>query len=808
MNMDTITLKFQSVISKMKNDLSSVIGQYTKLDNTLNKVSNTMNKISKDSNMSNSFAGAKQQIKDLEIELKSLTKEYTAHAKAFSNRFAGASYGLYNPDSNKLAGDIDPNKTIVINQEKLNEEKARIDELQAKINELKSSIEQPVATKELVPRELVPKANEGTKKIKEIGDEAKNTGNKFNSTKIKARQMSLSFSNIGKSFKGIGNRFKDVGNGISKNMDKGLRSLKKFTLGLVGVRTVMSLLTKAVHAYLSFDSDLQDSLTNSWNMLGSLLAPAIELVANLFATATNYVYRFIQALTGIDLVARANAKALQTQAKATQSNAAAQRGLLSMDEITNLPTESGGGSGANQIKVPEIDASDIFSKLIELIKKGDWYGVGKYIAEKLNSAMESIPWDKIRKTASNLGTNIAKFLNGGIENFDWHLLGETLGQGINTAIDFSYSFISEFNWKAFGDGIANYINGAFETIDWAKLGKTISDGFKGLLSTLNTILTKTDWKQIGESIRELLMNIDWVGIAKDILKVMYNAIKGESNFLDGLLGTDENPLAKLNKYQMGGGSLLFVDSLEQIKQYMNDPETFAIDKMEKYGSTVDGIKDKFKGVFDKLSEFRPKVEEFFLSIDTKITNFKEKIGEAWDKVKEKAISKFNEIKNGIKDILIKIGNKAGETIGNAFKSVINGVLGAIEKMLNTPIRAINKLVTEINKIPGVHMGKLGTFSFPRLATGTNEIEAEGLYHLHEGEAVVPKKYNPVTGGYDNGADNKQIIDLLISLNSSLLEYADRPIDVNIDGRKVAEATYNPLQQIDKNRNASQIMTRS
>lgn len=80
----------------------------------------------------------------------------------------------------------------------------------------------------------------------------------------------------------------------------------------------MSFLTKSVNAYMSFDSELQDSITNSYNMLGALLAPAIEYVAQLFAMATNYIAQFASALTGIDLVARANAKALDTQAKATK----------------------------------------------------------------------------------------------------------------------------------------------------------------------------------------------------------------------------------------------------------------------------------------------------------------------------------------------------------------------------------------------------------------------------------------------------------------------------------------------------------
>jgi hypothetical protein len=40
-------------------------------------------------------------------------------------------------------------------------------------------------------------------------------------------------------------------------------------------------------------------------------------------------------------------------------------------------------------------------------------------------------------------------------------------------------------------------------------------------------------------------------------------------------------------------------------------------------------------------------------------------------------------------------------------------------------------------------------SVPKLATGTNNVQREGLAYLHEGEAVVPKKYNPAIGGFNN-----------------------------------------------------------
>ena len=51
------------------------------------------------------------------------------------------------------------------------------------------------------------------------------------------------------------------------------------------------------------------------------------------------------------------------------------------------------------------------------------------------------------------------------------------------------------------------------------------------------------------------------------------------------------------------------------------------------------------------------------------------------------------------------------------KAVINTILKAVENILNSPIRAINGLVGVINKVPGVNLGYLPTFSLPRLAVG-------------------------------------------------------------------------------------------
>lgn len=704
MNLDTITLKFQSVLTKMKNDLSSTINQYTKLDNTLNKVSNTMNKISNNSNMGNSFTGAKQQIKDMEKELESLNSEYTRHSKIWKNeRVSGLSQAIYNPTAGTK--NFDPNAVEIITQKQINEEKSRIDDLQAKINELRSSIEEPTKPQELVPKTLVPKTDEGTRKIKGIGDEAKRTGDKFKSTQSKARQMGNSFSSIGKSFKGIGNVFKNTGKSISKNMDKGLKSVKKFALGLIGVRTVMSLLTKSVNAYLSFDSELQDSLNNSWNMLGSLLAPAIELVANLFAMATNYIYSFVQALTGIDLVARANAKALETQAKATKGAAAAQRGLLSMDEITNLPTESGGGSPANQITAKPIDIKGTMKELLDAFKKQKWHRAGEIIAEGINKGLRKIQWDKVREKAEKMGYNIATFLNGVFE-LDWRLLGSSIGNAINTGIDFAYGFINEFEWGRLGAGIGDAITSFFETFDFNKLADSINKFMNGIIDMCRATITHIDEKEMAEDIAKFIERIDWLGIATNLVDLLFKGIKKAVSF-----------------------RLEFLDTI------------------------VDDIEDRLL---------------------KKIPN---------------------------------VGENLGKSLGDGFVKGVKSIVNLLIDALNTRWTGIRGVIVGIGKAAGKDIS-MKDVRIPHLATGTNEIEYEGIYHLHEGEAVVPKKYNPATGGYDAGSDNRQIIDLLISLNSSMIEYANRPIDIRMDSRKVAEATYNDLQTIDTNRNVSNVVTRS
>lgn len=130
---------------------------------------------------------------------------------------------------------------------------------------------------------------------------------------------------------------------------------------------------------------------------------------------------------------------------------------------------------------------------------------------------------------------------------------------------------------------------------------------------------------------------------------------------------------------------------------------------------------------------------------------------------------FSSIWNGILGVIsfvidnIKVGfsNVVGfvKTAFNNVKSFITKIFSAVGNIIKTPINGvidlINGVLKGLNKIkvpdwvPGMGGMKVNFSMIPKLSTGTNNVAREGLAYLHQGEAVVPKKYNPAIGGYGN-----------------------------------------------------------
>ena len=549
--------------------------------------------------------------------------------------------------------------------------------------------------------------------------------------------------------KGTVNKVKDWFSKLRKTTDdtfsKGLKSIKKFALGLLSIRSAFSAISKSAQAYLSFDTQLNDSIQNSWNTLGSLLAPILEYIASLFSKVTSAIATFVKALTGIDLVAKANAKALNSQAKAAK-NASNQTG--SIDDISVLSSNKDNGSGNDipTITNEGIDISlfdGILSRVREIIdawKNGDWEKVGQLISQSFINAFNFIS-QKIKEIDfTSIGENISRFLTNidfsgiftslitifgeailGLQDMflviDWPTIFKNLGDSIRDAIFKVSDYISQIEWGSIGQklsdtfvaidwgGIGSSIltmlwNGLsgivslFLGIDWGQVGKKISDSVHEWIETIITKFKETDWVQLGmdvaNAIMDFILSVDWIQLGVDILNGLAEGIKATIEFVIGC----------------------FAQLLTRILEFfgIHSPSTvFAEMGTNMIQGLINGIlelKDKVVSAFSNIWEG---IKSVFSSV---ATFFKDIFSNAWQNVMN-VFSAGGKIFDGIK-----------EGIVSAFKTIVNGIINGINKVVKIPFDGINSALAKVRDISflGISPFKnlIKTISvpqIPQLATG-------------------------------------------------------------------------------------------
>lgn len=179
-----------------------------------------------------------------------------------------------------------------------------------------------------------------------------------------------------------GNEGTNAGDKISKSFNKGTSNLKRFAFSLFGVGSIFATVSKASNAYLSQNTELANKLQSVWIGLGSFLSPIIEMISNTLLKGLGYLNEFIKALTGIDFIANANAKALQKQAD-SQKNLNKQTQQYSFDEMNIAQDNSSSSSSTlssnnGLINIPELDQGIVF-KLQEMANwlKENWEWLSK-----------------------------------------------------------------------------------------------------------------------------------------------------------------------------------------------------------------------------------------------------------------------------------------------------------------------------------------------------------------------------------------------------------------------------------------------
>ena len=113
----------------------------------------------------------------------------------------------------------------------------------------------------------------------------------------------------------------------------------------------------------------------------------------------------------------------------------------------------------------------------------------------------------------------------------------------------------------------------------------------------------------------------------------------------------------------------------------------------------DGIMDVFSPVIDWFTGIFQDAYDAVTGVFEKITDF------------------FSDLWDDITGLFGDVGTTIGDTVGEAFKTVINTILDFAEDTINGFLKAINKAIKVINKIPKVHISEIDLLEIPKLAKG-------------------------------------------------------------------------------------------
>lgn len=397
---------------------------------------------------------------------------------------------------------------------------------------------------------------------------------------------------VGAKFKEFGKSAASVTKPVSK-LGKSLRSAFKSVFLMAGayaaLRALKNGLSEAAKADKEFSSSLnavKANLSIAFMPILQSIMPALNALMNGLASVTRSIAGFISGLFGTTYKQAAEAakklKGVSDAAKKAKLSAAG------IDEM-NILSDGGGDSseGKQGIDYSNIDMSepelpDWAQRLKDSIRSGDWSGVGAILAERVNSVLGAINWDRLQSTVNSGIGKITNGINGFLDNVNWDTLGDTLAGGLNTLtgaintfyssvkwdklgggiakglnraikktnwkqlgkafsghiqaiIDTAYSFVTNFDWSGFGSAIGTAVNAWFDGIDFGKAGAAISGGIKGLLDFAINAVQTINWRSIGLKIAEFIGNIDFSGIARRFFELLGSALAAAVSLLWGAI---------------------------------------------------------------------------------------------------------------------------------------------------------------------------------------------------------------------------------------------------------------------------------
>lgn len=704
-----------------------------------------------------------------------------------------------------------------------------------KIAELSASLEDMVREYNAINRADIISSSD-VAKSKELEQNIRTTADKIE--KLGGGRISI---------KGLEQASTQVGN-INRGLTNVIKKVGRWALAVFAVRSAYNAVTQSVSILSQYDTQLASNLEYIKFALANSLKPVIETILNLVVRLLQYINVIAKAWTGKEFFTSAKAfKSMKDSAsetnKSTKGTAKnlkeASKELAGFDEATVLKdteTQDSGssiGGGAAGAVLPSFDLQGL---------QGDIPAWLQWIVDNKDIVISALAGIAAGLIAVRLGftplqsLGIAAAVGGivyAIQSLQEYLQDpsfENFGKvitGIGIAVaGLALAFGGLAAWPIILAGIFVAVLGIVIS-NWEKIKETVQGFIDNLLNSGNPIL---------EFVGNLLQNI--LNAFDDMFNGLKTMFDGIIEIIKGIFSGDMDTVIQGIK-DLFSGLFQFIFGLFELqwaalKAVLDTVGTWI------YEHIIKPVIDFFVGLWEKIKEiFAPIIEffagifgtvwenikiiidnvlqilgalwngiktifmpviEFFGSIFSQVwttiknfvTTFKNIFKEAWNAIKtifSPFVNFFSNLFSKVGTKLKEWGGKVGDVISGAFKGAVNGVLRAIESILNSPIRAINGLISVINKVPGINLTKLKTFSLPRLAKG-------GI--INQPGRGIPVGYGQAIGG-ERGQEG--VLPLTDSQQMALLGEAigkyvriDNVIDVNMDSRKI-----NRILQASENR---------
>lgn len=315
----------------------------------------------------------------------------------------------------------------------------------------------------------------------------------------------------------------------AKSIKRSLRALLRMSLSVLGIRSAYLAVRKIVSSVTDENKELKNTIDSIWIGLGVVFEPIITGLIKGFATVLNYAFAVIQALTGINVLAKVNQRMAKKNAKEAGSK------LASFDKSEVIKKDSGSSTANSYLKEIELN-----EKLLSIIGK---------IKEAWGSMFEVL-----QPIGNYIWTNLLVPIG------EW--LSETVASILSTCSDGLDKLLDEFNEAS--PGISNSLTGLVDTLValWESIVRPLLDAivlgvqltilacvgfFEGLIQ--NTQFLIDDLKLILEGLINFILGVftgNWerawfgvqqifAGIWNGLLDIVQSVMDGIANAINAIV---------------------------------------------------------------------------------------------------------------------------------------------------------------------------------------------------------------------------------------------------------------------------------